>query len=346
MVGTLVLSLSMLGARQKLPLPELVGAPADWLSPPVTWKSLKGKVVLLDFWDYTCVNCVRTFPYLREWNRRYKDKGLVMIGIHTPEFPFERDPNNVMAAVKRYGLPFRVLNDPKNANWDRYGIEFWPTKILVSATGQPVLKEAGEGNYDVMERRIQEELRKIDPKVSLPPLMKALRETDQPGAVCRPKTPELYAGARGLRDERVNYAATQVGKLATLAIPADRKKGRLYLGGRWTPTVDCVISGGPGSSANLVYVAKEVNAVMRPTGGSVDVEVLQDGQPVAAEDLGEDLKIVGGRSVMRVDQPRMYSILRNHEWRKGEVSLRPSKPGLRLYTFAFTTECAYPPSKK
>lgn len=346
MVGTFVLTLSMLGRQGKVLPPDLVGSKADWISPAVSLKDLRGKVVLLDFWDYTCVNCVRTFPYLREWNRRYKDKGLVMVGIHTPEFPFERDPKNVKAAVKRYGLPFVVLNDPKSANWERYGIEFWPTKILIAGDGRPVFKDEGEGNYDVMERHIQEEIRKIHPGVSLPPLMKALREVDQPGAVCRPATPELYAGARGLEDERVNYSAGQVGKLSAFTIPAERRKGRLYLGGRWTPSSDCVVSGASDSVASLYYLAKEVNAVLRPNAGPVDVEVLQDGEPVDAADLGDDLKLVGGRSVMRVDEPRMYSILKNHEWRKGEIQLRASRAGLRLYTFAFSTDCAYPPTKK
>lgn len=343
MVGSLALTLLMLGGQTKVPAPELVGTPADWLSKPTSLKHLRGKVVLIDFWDYTCVNCVRAFPYIREWNKRYADKGLVMIGIHTPEFEFET-PERVKAAVKRYGLPFRVLNDPKRANWDRYGIEAWPTKIILDKDGAAVYEHSGESEYEATERAIQQQLLKINPKLKLPPLMEPIHGADKPGAVCYPKTPEVFAGSRGLREGKVNYAASDVGRVKNLEIPAQKRSGRLYFGGPWTPQRDCAISGGRDSSLTLMYQAMDVNAVLRAD-SPVEVEVLLDDEPLKVDDVGSDVVLAGGRSLMKIAEARMYSIIKHDVWGKGELELRVKGKGLRLYTFSFSTNCWFQPKK-
>ncbi|MEA2553750.1 MAG: hypothetical protein QOJ65_1926 [Fimbriimonadaceae bacterium] len=321
-------------------MPELVGAKSDWIQKPTSLKALRGKVVLVDFWEYTCVNCVRTFPYLNKWYQRYKDKGFEVVAVHTPEFEFDKDPKNVRAAAKRFGFTFPVLNDPNYLNWNNFGVEGWPTKILLNPQGVGVWLLVGEGDYAKMEQHIQKELRKLNPKVQLPPILAPIHDADQPGAVCHPKSQEFFAGWRGLRDSRVPYAASQVGGTALFSYPVARKQDILYLAGAWSPRRD-YITATPGAGLKIKYAAKEVNAVLHPGATPVEVEVLQDGAPVAAADLGEDVRLVNGRAVMKVDQPKMYSVLNNAKWGRRELEFRVKGPGLRLYTFSYSTDCMY-----
>ncbi len=116
--------------------PEFAGEADDWLnSKPLRIRDLRGKVVLVDFWEYTCVNCIRTFPYLVEWHRRYADKGLVIVGIHTPEFEFAKAKQNVQAAARRFGLTFPILVDSDYKNWEAYANRYWPRKYLIDKSG-------------------------------------------------------------------------------------------------------------------------------------------------------------------------------------------------------------------
>ena len=178
--------------------PELIGTPADWLnSPPLKREELRGKVVLVDFWEYTCVNCIRTLPYLKEWHKRYAKDGVVIIGIHTPEFAFAKDRKNVAQAVKNLGITWPVLLDSEYKNWMAYHNSFWPRKYFINREGNIVADHAGEGGYGESEARIQYLLKEINPDAVFPEVMEPIRDTDRPGAVCYPTTPELYAGERG-----------------------------------------------------------------------------------------------------------------------------------------------------
>jgi thiol-disulfide isomerase/thioredoxin len=329
-------------SSQAAPAPEFAGSKADWIQKPVTLKSLKGKVVLVDFWAYTCVNCIRTFPYLNEWYRRYHDKGFEIVAIHRPEFDFEGVPANVKSATKRFGFAFSVLNDPNGKNWDNYHVEAWPTKFLIDGTGNVVAGDVGEGNYDVMEKAIQNALAKAKPGVKLPPIMKPVRDTDAPGAVCRPCTLEIYAGFSGLQNV-VKKAAT-LDTPTKFALPEKRYSG-VFFNGTWTPRKGFIESG-QGGAALLKYMAKDVDSVLRTTGGPVMVQLYQDGKPVPKEDIGDDVKMVNGIPTMKVVEPKMYSVLKNRQWGMHEVELRPQSAGLRLYSFTFGSECRPLPKRK
>lgn len=148
------------------PAPELTGL-GTWInSPPQTLASLKGKVVLIDFWTYGCANCIRTLPHVKRWQAEYADDGLVVIGAHTPEFPFERDPGGLRKAVARYGIRHAVVQDNDYATWQAYRNQYWPAIYLIDRRGHIVLEHAGEGDYAAIDQAIRETLAKPAPSTS------------------------------------------------------------------------------------------------------------------------------------------------------------------------------------
>ena len=141
--------------RNSVPAPEFTGI-EKWLnSDPLTIQQLRGKVVLVDFWTYTCVNCINTLPYVKGWNQKYKDQGLAVIGVHTPEFPFERSTDNVRKAIKRFDISFPVAQDNRYATWRAYNNQYWPAFYLIDRKGQVVYTHFGEGDYAETEATIK-----------------------------------------------------------------------------------------------------------------------------------------------------------------------------------------------
>jgi thiol-disulfide isomerase/thioredoxin len=167
-----------------------------WRNTPhaLSRESLRGRPVLVDFWDYSCINCIRSLPYLRAWHERYHEHGLVIVGVHTPEFRFGLAQSAVDAAIERFDLPYPVLLDNDEESWQRFANRAWPTRYLIDAGGYIRLRRQGEGYYQEIEAAIQELLQAQNPAFRLPPLLEPLHETDQPGAACYPATPELYVG--------------------------------------------------------------------------------------------------------------------------------------------------------
>ena len=135
--------------------PEFTGI-QQWLnSEPLTMGQLRGKVVLVDFWTYTCINCIRTLPYVKSWHEKFKDQGLVVVGVHTPEYPFERSTDNVKAAIKRFGITYPVAQDNQYATWGAYNNQFWPAVYLIDKQGKVVYQHFGEGAYAATEAKIR-----------------------------------------------------------------------------------------------------------------------------------------------------------------------------------------------
>jgi len=135
--------------------PEFTGID-QWLnSAPLTMQQLRGKVVLVDFWTYTCINCIHTLPYIKAWHQKYKDQGLVVVGVHTPEYPFERSTDNVKTAIKRFGLSYPVAQDNRYATWSAYDNQYWPAFYLIDKKGQVVYTHFGEGQYAQTEAAIK-----------------------------------------------------------------------------------------------------------------------------------------------------------------------------------------------
>jgi thiol-disulfide isomerase/thioredoxin len=148
--------------NQSVTAPEFTGID-HWLnSDPLTMQQLRGKVVLVDFWTYTCINCINTLPYVKAWHQKYKDQGLEVIGVHTPEYPFERSTDNVKTAIKRFDIKFPVAQDNRYATWTAYNNQYWPAFYLIDKKGKVVYTHFGEGKYGETEAKIQELLAQKD----------------------------------------------------------------------------------------------------------------------------------------------------------------------------------------
>jgi thiol-disulfide isomerase/thioredoxin len=287
-------------------------------------------VVLVDFWDYTCVNCIRTLPYVVAWNKRYQQSGLVVVGVHAPEFSFAREGSHVAEAAARFGLEYPIVLDNEYAIWRAYSNRFWPAKYLVDAKGRIRYYHFGEGAYQETEVAIQGLLRELNPAASLPPPMEPVRDSDRPGAVCYRVTPELYLGhARGqfgnfenvVRDRPHDYRDA-----------GPHVEGMTYLAGRWRVEQESARSEAVGAAISLRYTAKDVNLVMAlPAGASVRAEITLE----AGQRAGDDVKFEGDRGFITVDSPRMYNLIANESVVSGSLTIRAEAVGLAAYAFTF-----------
>ncbi len=312
--------------------PELEGG--TWIQGgPIHLKELRGKaVVLVDFWDYTCVNCIRTLPYVEGWHRRYHTDGLVVVGVHAPEFSFAREGSHVAQAAVRFGLEYPIVLDNEYAIWRAYSNRFWPAKYLVDAKGSIRYYHFGEGEYKETEVAIQGLIRELNPGASLPPPMEPVRDSDRPGAVCYRVTPEVYLG----------YARGQFGNPESVVRdrPHDYRdigphvEGVSYLAGIWRIEQESACSEAPGAAISLRYTAKDVNLVMAPAeGASVRAEITLEG----AQRAGDDVKFDGKQGYITVDRPRMYSVVANESVVSGAMTIRAEAAGLAAYAFTFVS---------
>jgi len=337
-----------------LKAPELVGSARDFLNTDGKPLRLYGgggvldghHIVLVDFWEYTCVNCIRTLPYLKEWNQRYAKDGLVIIGIHTPEFSFAHKHVNVAAAVKRFGLKYPILIDSNYRNWQLWqgSAGYWPRDYLLDPSGRVVSDHAGEGGYAETEREIQKLLTRIHPGVSLPSIMKPVRPEDGSNAVCYPSTPEMYAGARGYEQGQLgNVTQYEPGGQSAYRMPESLEDGEFYLNGVWITGQEClqpvITSSSPTAKVTVKYHALGANAVIRPGRNEpFKLYVYQDGKPIPRRDCGADiLRDPQGRTYVLVNSPRMYRLTKNVHFGSHVLLMETASPDLRLYSMTFTS---------
>jgi thiol-disulfide isomerase/thioredoxin len=315
---------------------ETIYAPSfdggEWIQQgPIDLKELRGKaVVLVDFWDYTCVNCIRTLPYVAGWYRRYARDGLQVVGVHAPEFSFARDHANVIAAIKQFGLEYPVVVDNGYNIWRAYSNRFWPAKYLVDAEGRLRYHHFGEGNYQETETQIQRLLGELNPALDFPPPIEPLRDTDRPGALCYRVTPELYLGfARG---QFGNPAGVTRDQAADYADPGRHAEGATYLSGRWRVGQESSCAEAPGAAIAIRYTAMDVNLVLAPQEGKLArLEIsLSDSQRA-----GEDVQFAEGRAIVTVDRARMYSLVANESVMTGSLKLTALDPGVSAFAFTF-----------
>jgi cytochrome c biogenesis protein CcdA/thiol-disulfide isomerase/thioredoxin len=281
--------------------PDFVGI-TKWLNPEeqVSISDLKGKVVLVDFWTYTCINCIRTLPFVTSWYDKYKDKGFVVIGVHTPEFEFEKNTENVLDAIKRFSIHYPVAQDNDYATWNMYDNHYWPAEYLIDATGKVRRAHFGEGEYDTTEKAIQVLLKEAGEKnissstVSMP---------DQ-----TPKSnlsPETYLGSSRME---FYYPTTSlpVSPMQKFTLAANPPDDRFSFGGNWMIGSEYTTAG---DDAALAYnfSASKVFLVMRPPNEneSGKVTVLLDGKKVSANLAGADVK----DGVVTVDKDRLYDLI-------------------------------------
>jgi thiol-disulfide isomerase/thioredoxin len=312
-----------------------------WLnSPSLSLRQLRGRAVLVDFWDYTCVNCIRTLPYVQAWHERYKDVGLTVVGVHTPEFTFAQYESNVERGVREFGLTYPIVIDSNYELWRAFANRVWPSKYLLDREGYLRFAHFGEGAYRECEETIHELLREIDPAVLLPAVMEPVRAEDGAGAVCYPATPELYLGhKRGRIGNSGGFHEDQIGEYSHSGA---LEEGYFYTSGTWASTAEYLEAAGEGEHRiSLKYSAASVNAVMAsPRGPSCEVRIRQDGKPLSQALATADIQISArdGQedSYILVRQPRMYFLLDNRDF--GEHTLELICPaGAALFAFTFTS---------
>ena len=310
-------------------------------SSPLSFRQLRDRVVLVDFWDYTCVNCIRTLPYVQAWHERYRDKGLTVIGVHTPEFTFAQYESNVERGIREFGLTYPIVVDSNREIWKAFANRYWPTKYLLDKEGYLRYGHFGEGGYGECEQTIQELLHEVDPGLVLPELMEPLREEDHVGAVCYRPTGELYLGNQ--RGRIGNDDGFKEDQIADYEFPGkELEENFFYASGRWASTAEYFEAAGDGlHSLKLKFEASAVNLVMAaPRGASAEVQLLQDGKPLVHNQAGRDTLFRGSNSAQEsyivVDSSRMYSLVDNHEFGEHELELLCS-PGIAAFAFTFTS---------
>ncbi|MGD1045393.1 MAG: redoxin domain-containing protein [Bacteroidota bacterium] len=319
--------------------PELYGS--FWLnSKPISLRDHSGEVVLVDFWDYTCVNCIRTLPYIQEWQKKYKAFGLTIVGVHTPEFEFAASPERVQKAIEKFKITYPVMLDNEAIIWNVYSIRYWPTRCLIDRDGYIRFVQHGEGGYVEFERALQQLLSEAGSHGELPALTVPFREEDHAGAVCFRPTSELYLGY--LRGALGNTEGYNPESTLEYTDPGIYLPERIYATGKWMNERQCLRfdgSGGEDGAILLPYQAREVNAVMGSRDGSIcEVAVQQNSQPLREEISGEDIiQFPKQLSSFFVDTPRMYMIVRNKEFGSHLLKLTTSNPNLEIYSFSFTT---------
>lgn len=305
--------------------PQLVGTQRWFNTPggqPLKLSALRGHVVLLDFWTYTCINCLRTIPAIRTLSSRYRPDGLEVIGIHSPEFPFEKSAGNVEAAIGREQIHYPVVQDNDLATWNAYGNQYWPAQYLIDAQGRVRYTSFGEGQDDQTEQAV----RSLLTEAGHPPHGRS----GALGAIApstSTQTPESYLGAS--RADRIANGALRPGPIAFGAPPRDLPANEIAFSGRWQIGDDQATAIG-GAGLALHFDARRVFLVLRASRPGALVDVRLDGRPIGARDAGSDVH--GGQ--VRVDAQRLYTLVDLPRVGEHRLDLRLA-PGVSAYAFTF-----------
>lgn len=293
-------------------------------------KVIKDKVVLYDIWTYSCINCQRTLPYIAAWNDRYSDKGLVIIGIHSPEFEFEKDINNVELAVEKFGITYPVILDNDKKIWDAFENRYWPRKYIADFEGYIRYDHIGEGAYEETEMVIQELLKERAAQLGLNiEMVEQLVDIEEFEHGSR--TPELYFGydfAFG-RNHLGNKEGFQPEQSIEYVIPQTLKDNYFYLGGTWKNLDDRMVLISEKGTIVLPYFAKQVNIV---AAGESELQILLDGKPISEQDAGADVAKDG--TVITSDST-LYNLVDAEDPARHTIQINVSKPGFEIYTFTF-----------
>src|SRR6476646_7211166 len=313
---------------------------------PITLSSLRGKVVLLYIWTYTCINSIRPMPYIDDWNQKYSNKGLVVVGVHSPEFQFEKNYANVKDAVQRFGIKYPVILDSNHGTWNAYGNNYWPRYYLIDAQGYIRYNHVGEGDYNQIEKSIR----------SLVAEHAALRGAKEisfdvnPTAPIKPRslyyvnlrqntTPEIYIGYNTTRASLGNHEGFKQDQTVSYSIPSTTnfKPHIVYLQGKWKNNPDNMELQNDTGRIVLIYYAKSVNIIAGGRGGGVvfNDEGIGGAAAVASESnnsLGQDLSSDGS---FRIDGQRLYNLAIHNIYTTHSIVIDVKGKGFQFYTFTF-----------
>ena len=307
---------------------------------PIHLANYKGKVVLIDFWTYSCINCIRTIPYLNDWYSKYADKGFVIIGVHSPEFEFEKNYDNVKTAVQKFGIMYPVVLDNNLGTWNAYGNQYWPRHYLIDAQGYIREDHIGEGGYAETEKTIQsllaeraalDGLKQISFSTKTAPTInsKSLQYID----LSKQTTPELYLGYSYARSPLGNSQNFEPEQTVTYTIPSNTnlQPNIVYLDGQWKNNHDNIELQGNSGSIILTYYAKAVNIVA--SGKGQTGTVTEDGNSkIPIKSIGTDLNN-DGKFIL--NGQRLYNLALHDSYGVHSIIINVKGKGFQLYTFTF-----------
>lgn len=323
--------------------PEFVGIVGYINTPgntPITLTSLKGKVVLVDFWTYSCINCIRTIPHLNDWYQRYAGKGFMIVGVHSPEFEFEKNYDNVKTAVQKFGIKFPIILDSNHDTWNAYGNQYWPRDYLIDSQGYIRHDHIGEGDYNTTENVIQSLLAERAALGSLKEISfnTAKATTNNPRSLAyvdltKQITPEIYLGYSFARAPLGNPQGFQPDQTISYSISPSISfdPNIIYLDGQWKNNPDNVELESNTGRIILTYYAKDVNIVAG--GHGQQGSVTENGaEKISKNALGKDLT-PDGKFVL--DGQRLYNLALHNDYGSHSIIINITGKGFQLYTFTF-----------
>ena len=311
--------------------PDLVGI-AQYINttPEGLEEMMQDKVVLYDIWTYSCINCIRTLPHITAWDDKYADDGLLIIGIHSPEFEFEKDLNNVKMAVEKNGINYPVVLDNDKETWKAFENRYWPRKYIADHEGYIRYDQIGEGAYQETERVIQELLKEradsLGMQIASAEELVDIEEFEHSSF----RTPELYFGykfAQG-RNQLGNDEGFNPGKEVTYSLPENPRLHYFYLDGTWKNHQGGMELVSQSGSILLQFHAKEVNIV---AGNSAELEIFLDDKPIPSQYSGQD--ITGNK--VSVSEHALYNIVNSPEASTHLLRIDVEQPGFEIFTFTF-----------
>lgn len=301
-----------------------------WLnSPPLTMEELRGRVVVIDFWTYSCINCLRALPYVQAWADKYRDSGLVVIGVHAPEFAFERDPGNVRRAVRNLGVTYPVVLDNDRAIWRAYENQFWPAHYFIDANGVVRHHHFGEGDYDESERVIQSLLAEAGRDAPGGIVDPDARGAAAPASEARAQSTETYFGAV----RRFNFASAErrTGAAYNYTTPTSLTLNQWGLAGEWFVDHEHAELLRAGGAATFRFKARDLHLVLAPGDAPVRFRVTIDGRAPGAA-AGMDINAAGEGVV---SEQRLYQLIRGGGDQERTFRIEFLDPGVRAFAFTF-----------
>ena len=312
--------------------PNLVGI-SDYLNttPEKLSKDMENKVILYDIWTYSCVNCIRTLPYITAWDEKYADQGLLIIGIHSPEFEFEKNAENVQVAIEKYGIDYPVVLDNDMKTWKAFENNYWPRKYIADHQGNLRYDHIGEGGYQETEKIIQQLLKERSKAMKIEAMSSTSLVSIEEFEHTLFRSPELYFGYKFAqnRNQLGSEEGFQHGKIVKYHEPNNIKLNKFYPVGNWNNLEDSMELTETNGSIKVSYTAKEVNIV---TENYAELEIFIDGIPLTKEHQGTD--IVEGNK-LKVVNPGMYNIVSDETSSTHIMEIKIQGEGFRIFTFTF-----------
>lgn len=294
-------------------------------------QEIKNKVILYDIWTYSCINCIRTIPFLTAWNEKYSDDGLLIIGIHTPEFEFEKDFQNVRNAVDKFGIKYPVILDNEMDNWKAFENNYWPRKYLVDHNGIIRYDVIGEGEYETTEKIIQLLLKERNISLGVENVIDRNFVDVEEFSHTRHKTPELYFGykfAQG-RNNLGNHEGFRPEQIVRYEQVNDILQNQFYLKGEWKNQPDSMRMKSEQGEIKLEFFAKQVNIV---AGGNSQIQIILDNEIIEQGNFGEDVKPGG---FVDIKSHKLYNIINFEEPAPHNLVIKVLEPELDIFTFTF-----------